>query len=304
VVLRITFLGTSGTIPTVNRNPSAILINFKGERILFDCGEGTQRQMMKAKTGFRKLNRIFITHFHTDHYLGLFGLLETMSLQDRSEAIHIFGPEGISELIHVFRRLGYTNMGYPIHVHELKEGDTVEGDGYKVICCRAEHNIPCNAYAFIENDRPGKFNRKKAEKLGIPPGPLFKKLQMGEPVEINGKIIHPEEVVGNRRRGRKVVYSGDTRPSQKIVELAKDADLLIHEACFTEDLKEWAVETYHSTAKEAGEIARRSKVKRLILTHISPRYDNGEALIIEAEKEFSNVDIASDFMTIEIQYPD
>ncbi len=304
MILRITFLGTSGTTPTVERNPSAILLNFRGERILFDCGEGTQRQMMRAKTGFRNLNNIFITHFHTDHFIGLFGLIETMSLNERKDKLTIYTPRGGKKLIDVFNEMGYFRLDFEIEVIELKNGDSVNGEGYRIECAEVKHNIPCLAYAFVEKNRPGKFNRDRAISLGIPPGPLFKKLQMGEPVIIDGKKILPEEVVGPERKGRKVVYSGDTRPCDAVVDLSRDADLLIHESAFGEDLRERAIETFHSTSLEAGEIARKANVKRLVLTHISPRYDRGDVLISDAKKVFPDVIVAEDLMTLDIKYRD
>jgi len=302
MILRVTFLGTSGTTPTVDRNPSAILLNFGGERILFDCGEGTQRQMMVAKTGFRKLNKIFITHFHTDHFIGLFGLIETMSLNERKDKLTIFTPRGGERLVEVFRKMGYFRLDFEVEVVELRDGETVKGSGYRIECAEVEHNVPCLAYAFIEDNRPGKFNRDKAISLGIPPGPLFKKLQMGECVSINGRMIAPEEVIGPERKGRKIVYSGDTRPCDAVVRLSHDADLLIHESAFGEDMKERAVETFHSTSVEAALIARKANVRNLILTHISPRYDKGDALISDAKKVFPDVAVAKDFMSVDVLY--
>ena len=302
MILRITFLGTSGTTPTVERNPSAVLLNFGGERILFDCGEGTQRQMMIAKTGFGRLGKILITHFHTDHFIGIFGLIETMSLNERREELNIYTPKGGEKLIDVFRKMGYFRLDFKINVIEVEDGDVIRGRGYRIECAEVEHNIPCLAFAFVEDDRPGKFNRDKAISLGIPPGPLFKKLQMGEPVIINGKVIMPEEVVGPRRPGRKIVYSGDTRPCKAVMRLSKNADVLIHDASFGEDLKGRAIETYHSTAKEAAEIAKKANVRKLILTHISPRYEDGEVLLSDAKGVFSDVIIARDFLTYDVPY--
>jgi len=302
MLLKITFLGTSGTVPSVERNPSAILIQYGSQRILFDCGEGTQRQMMIAKTGFRNLNAIFITHLHTDHFIGLFGLLETMALNDRKDKITIYSPKA-RFLASLFKAFGYGNLGYPIEVVELRDGDEVKFGDFKVVAFKTNHIVPSLGYAFIEKDRPGKFYRDKAEALGIPPGPLYSKLVKGESVEVNGKIITPEMVVGPPRPGRKIVYTGDTRPCDRTLEIAKNADVLIHDASFTSDLQDWAEETKHSTAREAAEIARKAGVLQLILTHISARYSKDPSpLLNEAKEVFENTVVANDLMTVEVKY--
>jgi ribonuclease Z len=306
MLLRITFLGTSGTIPSVNRNPSGILIQIGGERLLFDCGEGTQRQMMKAKTGFRNLNNVFITHLHTDHFIGLFGLIETMSLNERREKLRIYVPKQNEDFLKcLFYAFGYNNIGYPIEVVGLKDGDTIDFGHFKVLAFKTDHIVPSLGYALIERDRPGKFNRAKAEELGIPPGPLYSKLVRGESIEINGQVITPDMVVGSKRPGRKVVYTGDTRPCERTVEVSKSADVLIHDASFTSELQEWAEETKHSTAKEASEIAKRSNVRLLVLTHISARYSkDATPLLEEAKRVFENVLVAEDLMVLEVKYRD
>ncbi|RLI76211.1 ribonuclease Z [Archaeoglobales archaeon] len=304
MLLKITFLGTSGTIPSVERNPSSILIQFGGERILFDCGEGTQRQMMMAKAGFRKLDNIFITHLHTDHFIGCFGLIETMSLNERRNKLTFYSPNA-KFLESLFKAFGYKYLDFPIEVVELKDGDVIKFKNFKVVAFKTDHIIPSLGYALIEDERRGKFNRQKAEELGIPPGPLYAKLVQGESIEINGKIITPEMVIGKPRKGRKIVYTGDTRPCEKTVEIAKDADVLIHDASFTFDLKEWAIESKHSTAREAAEIAKKANVKKLILTHISARYSKDiTPLLSEAKEIFENTVIAEDFMSFEVEYED
>ena len=304
--LKITFLGTSGTVPSVNRNPSAILIQFGGERILFDCGEGTQRQMMIARTGFSGLNSVFITHMHTDHFIGVFGLLETLSLNERKEKITFYVPaEKAKFLSGLFRMFGYYNLKFPVEVVGLKDGDEVDFGRFKIVAFRTDHTTPSLGYALIERERPGKFDRAKAEALGIPPGPLYAKLVRGESVEINGRVITPDMVVGPPRPGRKIVYTGDTRPCERVVEIARDADVLIHDASFTSDLQEWAEKTKHSTAKEAAEIAKRAGVRQLILTHISARYSkDASPLLEEARSVFENVMVAEDLMSIEVRYRD
>ena len=305
MLLKVTFLGTSGTVPSPNRNPSAILIQFEGTRLLFDCGEGTQRQMMIAKTGF-KIDSVFITHLHTDHFIGIFGLIETMSLNERTERLRVFVPEEEVEFVKtLFKMFGYYNLNYPIEVHGLKDGDEINFGKFKILAFKTDHIVPSLGYALIERDRPGKFDRAKAEALGIPPGPLYSKLVRGEAVEINGKVITPDMVVGPKRKGRKIVYTGDTRPTDRIVEIAKDADLLIHDSSFTSDLMDWAIQTKHSTAREAAEVAKKANVRQLVLTHISARYSKDVSpLLKEAKDVFENVVVAEDFMTIDVRYRD
>ncbi|HIP62903.1 MAG TPA: ribonuclease Z [Archaeoglobus profundus] len=305
MLLKITFLGTSGSVPCVNRNPSAILIQYGGDRILFDCGEGTQRQMMIARTGFN-LKGIFITHLHTDHFIGLFGLLETLALNERKEKLPIYVPSpNVKFLDTLFKLFGYYNLSFPVEIVGLEDGNEINFGNYKIVAFKTEHDVPSLGYALIEKDRPGKFNRAKAEELGIPPGPLYAKLVRGESIEINGRIITPDMVVGPPRPGRKIVYTGDTRPCDKIVEIAKDADVLIHDASFTSDLQEWAEKTKHSTAKEAAEIAKKAGVRQLILTHISARYSKDVTPLLEEAKQiFDNVVIAEDLMSIEVRYRD
>jgi ribonuclease Z len=302
-MLRIIFLGTGGSLPTRNRNPSAIMINRKGELLLFDCGEGTQQQMMRAKTGMMSLSSIFITHLHADHFLGIPGLMQTMSFMGRKEPLLIYGPEGTREFTELFEALGYFNLKYEVRGIELKPGDLVEREEYVIRALKTEHNISSLGYALIENPRPGRFNREKAIELGIPPGPLFAKLQKGNPVEVNGKLINPEDVMGAPRPGRTVVYSGDTRPCKSILEASRNADVLIHDGSFADEMADWAEESKHSTAGEVAALAKEAGVRKLILTHISSRYtDDAEPILTDSKKIFENVIIAEDLMEIEIPY--
>ncbi len=295
---KVTFLGTSGTVPTVDRNTSSIFVSFAGEKLLLDCGEGTQRQMMIAKTGFG-VDSIFITHMHTDHFIGLFGLIESMSLNGREKTLNIYSPNS-KFLKKLFREFGYHNLDFKINLITLRDDDFVRFGNFKVLAFETDHIIDSLGYAIIE-DEFYRFDRKKAESLGIPPSPLYSRLAKGETVVFKGKVITPEMVTSGVVKGRKLVYTGDTKPTNRIVEVAKDADILIHDSSFTSDLIEWAEFTKHSTAKQAAEIARKANVKKLILTHISARYKDATPLLNEAKQIFENVVVAEDFMEIELR---
>lgn len=302
-MLRIIFLGTGGSLPTRNRNPSAVIVNLKGELLLFDCGEGTQQQMMRAKTGMMSLSSIFVSHFHADHFLGIPGLIQTMSFLGRKEPLTIYGPEGTREFTEFFKILGYCNLKYEVRGVELSPGDIVEGKDYIVRALRTEHSIPSLGYALIENPRPGRFNRERAVELGVPPGPLFAKLQKGNPVEVNGKLVKPEEVVGALRPGRTVIYTGDTRPCEAVLEASRDADLLIHDGSFADEMADWAKESMHSTAGEVAALAKEAGVRKLVLTHVSSRYtDDVGPILKDSKKVFENVIVAEDLMELEVPY--
>ncbi|MDW7726895.1 MAG: ribonuclease Z [Candidatus Methanoperedens sp.] len=299
-MLRVTFLGTGGTLPTPDRNPSAIFINIKGNTMLFDCGEGTQQQMMRAKTGM-KLGSIFITHYHADHFLGIPGLIQTMSFNGRTETLDIYGPEWTEQFVRFLIELGYFRLNYKINAHELKGGDVIDKGEYLIRAVETDHGIPSLGYVLLEKPRPGRFNREKAIGLGVPVGSLFSKLHKGETITVNGREIHPEEVVGKQRPGRKLVYSGDTRPCKEIENESRYADLLIHDGTMAHDLQDWAVETKHSTTKEAAELARNAGARKLILTHISSRYsENTKQLLDDAKEVFQNASIAKELMEIVI----
>lgn len=302
-MLRIIFLGTGGSLPTRNRNPSAVIVNFKGELLLFDCGEGTQQQMMRAKTGMMSLSSIFVSHFHADHFLGIPGLIQTMSFLGRKDPLTIYGPEGTREFTEFFKILGYCNLKYEVRGVELSPGDAVEGKDYVVRALRTEHSIPSLGYALIENPRPGRFNRERAVELGVPPGPLFAKLHKGSSVKVNGKIVMPEEVVGTSRPGRTVIYTGDTRPCEAVLEASRDADLLIHDGSFADEMADWAEESMHSTAGEVAALAKEAGARKLVLTHVSSRYtDDVEPILKDSKKVFENVIVAEDLMELEVPY--
>lgn len=303
-MLRVTFLGTGGTLPTPNRNPSAILTNREGELMLFDCGEGTQQQMMRAKTGM-KINSIFVTHFHADHFLGIPGLIQTMSFNGRTEPLEIYGPEWTKQFVNLLIQLGYFKLGFVINAHEVEDGEKIDKGDYFIKAVGTDHGIPSLGYVIEEKSRVGRFNREKAIKLGVPVGPFFSKLQKGKPVIINGRTIIPSEVIGKSRPGRKIVYTGDTRPCESIEKASAKADLLIHDGTLADELKDWAIETKHSTAGEAARLAKKAKVKQLILTHVSSRYsESATPLLDDAKKVFESVKIAEELMEIEILLSD
>jgi ribonuclease Z len=300
-MLRVTFLGTGGSLPTPDRNPSAIMINREGELMLFDCGEGTQQQMMRAKTGMKALTSIFITHFHADHILGIPGLIQTMSFHGRTEPLKIYGPHHVHEFTRILSSLGYYKLKFEVEAIDLEPGDIIKRDGYSIHVVKTEHSVPSLGYALIEDERPGKFNRQKAIDLGVSPGPLFSKLHKGESVEVNGKTINSKEVVGKPRSGRKIVYTGDSRPCESILQISKNADLLIHDSTLTKDQQDWAIESMHSTAEEAATLAKKADVFNLVLTHLSSRYsDDSTPILDEAKIIFENTIVADDLMEIEV----
>jgi ribonuclease Z len=298
-MLKIVFLGTAGTVPSVDRNTSAVFVQYSGYRFLFDCGEGAQRQMMIARLGFRNLDHIFITHMHTDHFIGIFGLIETLSLNGRKKDLNFYTPKP-DVLKALFEIFGYENLDFELKVKKVSDGDEVDFSDFKVVAFETEHIVESVGYALIERDSR-KFDREKALSLGIPPGPIYARLKRGETIVWQGKLVTPEMVLGEIRKGRKIVYTGDTRPCEKTVEISRDADLLIHDAAFSEELKDWAAESGHSTAKEAAEVARKANVKKLVLTHISARYSkNPEILLEEARPIFENVELARDFLELRV----
>ncbi|AGB48958.1 ribonuclease Z [Methanomethylovorans hollandica DSM 15978] len=304
-MLRILFLGTGGSLPTRNRNPSAIMVNREGELLLFDCGEGTQQQMMRAKTGMKALTSIFVTHFHADHMLGIPGLIQTMSFLGRTEPLYIYGPQWVKEFVKIISELGYYKLHFEVEVIEMAPGDIIKRNDYSIHAIGTDHSVPSLGYALIEDQRKGRFEREKAIALGVPPGPLFSKLHSGVDVEVNGKLIRSTDVVGQVRPGRKIVYTGDTRPCQSILAVSRDADVLIHDSTLGNDQSEWAKESKHSTASEAAILAKEAGVRKLVLTHISSRYtDDASPLLREAQEVFENVIIAEDMMEMDIPLKD
>ncbi len=304
-VMRVTFLGTGGGIPSISRSLPSVAVTYSGELILFDCGEGTQRQMMRAGTGFRQKLTILLTHLHGDHIFGLPGLVYTLSMLDRRHPLKIIGPRGTKDFVEGLLSIRFGRLSYEIEVKEIDGGVAYESRAFLVEATDASHTVKSLAYRFRERDRPGRMMVEILEELGVPRGPLWGRLQRGEPIEFSGRVIRPEEVVGPPRRGRIIVYTGDTRPSDKIVEFSRGADVLIHDATFGSELEGDAVKEGHSTARQAAEVALRAGVKRLYLFHISPRYEGDEEkLLIEARQVFPNTYLAEDLLSIEVPLPD
>ncbi len=296
--MRITFLGTTAAVPTRERNHSAVALHYMNEIILLDCGEGTQNQMIKAKVSFMKIKKIFITHFHGDHFLGLPGLIQTMSLNERTEPLYIYGPRGIDYLVEVVKSLGAYDLNFEIIPVEIKNNFKIEEKNYIIKCVEVDHNI--ETYGIIFEEKKGrKFLLEKALSLGLKPSPLFKKLQEGEEVVVNGRVIKPDDVLGEKKKGFKVVYSSDTRPCRAIEENCRDA-ILIHDSTFDATLKKDAEEKKHSTCEEAAEVAKRGRARELYLTHISPRYKDDKILVEQARKVFEKTYVARDLMQVEL----
>ncbi len=300
--LQVIFLGTAGSVPTAERSLPAIMMRRKGELILFDCGEGVQRQIVRAGLGFNKRMKAFITHMHGDHMLGLPGLIQTMSLLDRTKKLEVYGPAGLEDFIEAIEKTVQFTLTFPLEVAEVEhEGLVCKEKEYEIHAAWADHSAPEFAYSLSETPRPGKFYPEKAKALGIPEGKLWSKLQHGVNVKLpNGRTVRSEEVVGPPRPGRKIVYTGDSRSSESLAELAKDADLLIHDCTFDDELAERAMEDGHSTPSQAVKTAKKANAKQLILTHISARYKTPDLLMKQAKKSFSNVEVAEDFMIVDL----
>lgn len=300
--ISVIFLGTSGAIPTEKRSLPATLLKRGNELFLFDCGEGAQRQMIRAKIGFHKRMKVFLSHLHGDHVLGLPGLLQTMALMDRKKALEVYAPQGTKSFLESVKEALQFGLTFPVEIHEiLNEGVICTENEFVVEAAWANHVMPTLAYAFIEKPRPGKFYPEKARKLSVPEGALWSKLQHGESVTLaDGTVVNPEQVSGPMRLGRKIVYTGDTRPFKGFARFASKADLLIHEATFDDELGEKAIEDGHSTPREAALQAKKAKAKMLALTHLSARYTDSSLLLAQAKKVFDNVVVAEDFMQLEL----
>jgi ribonuclease Z len=300
--VEIIFLGTGGSVPTRNRNTSATAVRVGAEIVLFDCGEGTQRQLMSSTVSFMKIGQIFITHLHGDHFLGLPGLIQSMNFVGRTEPLDIFGPEGVSDLIDTIINLGYFKAGFEVSGHDVEDYEVVPGKGYSVMAVRTDHTIPSLGFVLEEDIRPGRFNKERAAELGVPEGPLFSKLQSGTSVTVQGRTISPGMVMGDPRPGLRLAFSGDTRPSQHFIESILGCDILVHEATADVSLQEKAKEFGHSTARDAASIASQAGVRRLFLNHFSGRYEDVSLLVKEAQELFPNTQASEDLMIVQVNY--
>jgi ribonuclease Z len=296
--LSVFFAGTAGSVPTSRRGMPATLLRAGGHRILIDCGEGTQQRLL-SKIGLPEVDAIFITHFHLDHWLGLIGMVKTFDLRDRDRPLTVYGPAGLQQLFKVTLRGVIGRVGYPLDWVELARHDEVSFGGYDIVSFPVKHRVEAYGYAFVEADRPGRFDVETARALGVTEGPDFGRLQRGETV--NG--VRPEQVTGEARTGRRIVFSGDTAPCQEVEALAQDADLLVHEATFLDSERDRARDTAHSTARQAAEIARDAGVRMLALNHLSTRYFPREVRD-EARAVFANTEVPRDFDAIEVPFPE
>ena len=302
--LSLHLLGTSASRPTVERNVSATAVVREGETLLFDCGEGTQRQMMRYGVSFA-VSDIFFTHFHADHVIGLIGLMRTMALQGRTDALRLWGPRGGARHLKRAEQFGVDRLTFPVEIRELEAGERLQRHDYAIVPFEVEHGPgPAFGYALVEDDRKGRFDPDRARALGIPEGPLWGRIHRGESVTLDdGRVIPPSDLVGPPRPGRTVVITGDTRPCAGTETAARNADLLVHEATFGDEEAERAVETGHSTAREAATLAQRAGCRRLVLTHFSARYSRDTAVLeAQAREQFDAVVIGKDGMEIEVPF--
>jgi ribonuclease Z len=303
VDLDLVFLGTSGSVPTARRAPSSLLLRRGGERLLFDCGEGTQRQLLRSSIGLVDVDEVFLTHFHADHTLGLPGLMKTFALRGREAALTVHGPAGLEDFFRSLARI-FGKLTYPYRLVELRAGERLDRGDHAIEAVRVDHGTPAIGYRLVEDERPGRFDVEAAGRLGVPSGPLFGALQRGEEVTLpDGTTVRPDEVLGEARRGRRVVLTGDTRPARSVLEAALDADLLVHDGTFLAEDAERAAETGHSTARDAAEVARAAGARMLALTHLSNRYF-GPEVVREARAVFPATVVPRDFDIIAIPFPE
>ncbi len=295
------FLGTGGSVPSARRSTASVLVARGGERLMFDCGEGTQRQLQRS-LGLTQVDEIYLTHFHADHILGLPGLLKTYDLTDRQEPLAVYGPPGLRDLFATLGRL-VGRLGFELSLVELASGDAVPHDGYAVRAFKVEHGARAHGYALVEEDRPGRFDPEAAQKLGVPEGPAFAALQRGEQVDGSSGPVRPKDVMGESRPGRTVVITGDTAPCKATAEAAQGAELLIHDASFSEEDAQRAAETGHSTVGQAAAVAREAAVRLLALVHVSSRY-HVDAVLKEAQEVFEPTIAPRDFDLVEIPFPE
>jgi len=298
--MRIVFLGTGGSIPAPNRNVSATALQIASEILLFDCGEGTQRQFMMSSASFMKVQKVFVTHFHADHFLGIPGMIQSMNFSGRDKPLEIFGPPGMIDIMRNLLRVGYFSPGFDVHVCEVKGGEAIKFPGYSVEAIEVDHNVPALGYVLKGEDRPGRFNLDVARELGVPEGPMFRALQQGKSVKVGKRTVTPDMVLGDTRPGIKIAFSGDTRPCDRLVEAAMRADVLVHEATADSSLEARANEFGHSTARGAATVAVKANVAALYLNHISNRYEDPSVLEAEAREIFPRTKVVEDLMTVTV----
>ena len=299
--MKLVFLGTSAAQPTTERGMTCICLVLDKEILMFDAGEGAQIAFQKAKIGWNKKMRIFVTHLHGDHCVGILGLLQTMSLQNRTESVDIFGPSGIDEFLAANLKILNFGLTFPVRIMKIKEGLVYDDPAYTIHVCEAEHSIPAYSYLFTEKDKPGKFYPEKAKTLGIAEGELWHELQQGKEVKVGDNIVKPSDVMGEKRKGRKIGISGDTRPTAKLEEFFMGCDYITFDSTYSDALRDKAKENYHSTSVEAAELAKKAKVSNLILTHFSARYEDTEELVREARLIHDSVIAAKDLLEINIK---
>jgi ribonuclease Z len=306
VNLEVIFLGTSAAMPAEDRSLSSLVVNRNGTLLIFDAGEGMQYNFIRTGLGFNKKTMIFITHMHSDHILGILGFLQTLSLQGRSTAVDIFGPELLHDFLVENMKLLPINLSFRLDIHVIpnSQGTAIEEKDYKILYCKSEHgpNVCSYAYCLLENDRPGKFNVGLAKELGIPEGELYGTLQKGVDIIYDNKLFYSRDIVGPTRPGRKIGISGDTRPSDSLCDFFRDCDLLIFESTFASNELTKALESYHSTAIETATLAKMASVHRLCLTHFSSRYKDLNILLDEAKSVFSHTELAFDLKIIPVRY--
>ena len=299
--MKLVFLGTSAAQPTENRGLSCICLEKDGEILMFDAGEAAQISFMKSGLGWNKKMKLFVTHMHGDHCVGILGLLQTMSMQNRTETLEIFGPKGIEEFIGANIKILNFGLSFPILITTIKEGKIFEDKKFSMFVCKANHSVTAFSYLFEEKDKPGRFNLEKAKQLGIPEGKLWSELQNGHEIIINQKTIKPEQVLGEKRPGKKIGISGDTMPTEDLEKFFEDCDYLVFDSTFLDEEKPRAQETCHSTAKQAATLGKNAKVKNLILTHFSARYKDEIGHLKEAQEIHNSVITARDLLEIEIK---
>ena len=299
--MKLVFLGTSAAQPTAERGMTCICLVLDREILMFDAGEGAQIAFQKAKLGWNKKIKIFVTHLHGDHCVGILGLLQTMSLQNRTESVDIYGPTGIEEFIAANLKILNFGLTFPVRITRIKEGLVFDDSGFSVHVCEAEHSIPAYSYLFTEKDRPGKFYPDKAKSLGIPEGKLWHELQNDKEVTVDGRLVRPSDVMGEKRQGIKIGISGDTRPTAKLAEFFKGCNYMTFDSTYSDTLRDKAKDNYHSTAKEAAELAKKAGVSNLILTHFSARYEDVAELVSEAKTIHGSVTAARDLLEIDLK---